>query len=260
MVQPSNISAFVITKNEEKSIEGCLLSLSFLDDVVVVDDFSSDGTEEICRSFSNVRFYKNKFENFTSQKAFAMSLTRHDWVLEIDADERVSDEMKKAILQLSDADLSFYNCFMFRRKTFFCGRWIRHGGFYPDYKGRLYNKNKGRWSALRVHERFIVDPPWRKLPVDILHYQCGDLKAYLLKQIRYSEMSAMDLYERGVRVRWYHYTLRPLYTFLYRYFFRLGLLDGFHGFALATIGSIATWAKYTFLNSTKCNQISIRPH
>jgi len=243
------ISAFVITKNEEKSIGDCLASLSFVDDVVVVDDFSDDGTEEICRSFANVRFYKNKFENFTSQKAYAMSLTKYDWVLELDADERVSNEMRQAILRLSEDDLRLYNCFMFRRKTFFGNRWVRHGGFYPDYKGRLYNKNKGRWSLSRVHERFIVDPPWKKLPGDILHYQTDDLKTYLLKQIRYAELGAMDLYDKGVRVRWHLYVLRPLYTFFYRYFFRLGFLDGFYGFALGVIGSISVWAKYTFLHS-----------
>ncbi|MCX7822507.1 MAG: glycosyltransferase family 2 protein [Syntrophobacterales bacterium] len=247
------ISAFVITKNEEPSIGECLSSISFLDDIVVVDDFSSDGTEEICRSFNNVRFYRNRFDSFSSQKSFALSLTKYDWVLEIDADERVSEEMKDSIIALSKEDFFRYNCFFFRRRNFFGGRWIRHGGFYPDYKGRLYNKLKGRWSLGRVHERFVTDPPWKKLKGDILHYQTGHLRSYLLKQLRYAELGALDLHDRGVRARWYHYTLRPLYTFIYRYLIRLGFLDGFYGFELAVIGAIATWAKYSFLKALEKN-------
>lgn len=247
------ISGFVITKNEEASIRNCLMSLSFLDDVVVVDDFSSDGTEKICKSFHNVRFFKNRFESFTAQKSFAMSLTKHEWVLEIDADEVVSEEMKQSILNLSESDFQRYNCFMFKRKNFFGKRWIRHGGFFPDYKGRLYNKSKGYWSKGRVHERFIADPPWKKLEGEILHYQSGNLKNYLLKQIRYAKLGAMDLHERNVKAKWYHYTLRPLYTFIYRYIVRLGFLDGFYGFTLACIGALSTWAKYTFLRITEMN-------
>jgi glycosyltransferase involved in cell wall biosynthesis len=242
-----NVSGFVITKNEESTIGGCLASLSFLDDIVVVDDFSDDKTEEVCKSFNNVRFYRNKFDSFTSQKSFALSLTKWDWVLEIDADERVSDEMRDSILSITPEDFRRFNCFFFKRRNFFGHRWIRHGGFYPDYKGRLYNKGKGRWSFGRVHERFIADPPWKKLNGDILHYQSANLKEYLLKQIRYAELGALDLYARGVKSKWYSYSLRPLYTFLYRYLVRLGCLDGSYGFALAVIGSISTWAKYYFL-------------
>lgn len=246
-VLTQKISAFVITKNEEASIGNCLSSLFFVDDVVVVDDFSTDRTEEICKIFGNVRFYRNKFENFTSQKSLAMSLTKHNWVLEIDADECVSEEMRRSILALSDDDFRRYNCFLFKRKNFFGDRWIRYGGFYPDYKGRLYNKLKGRWSSGRVHERFVADPPWKKLKGDILHYQKGNFKDYLLKQIRYATLSSMDLYDRGVGSKWYSYTLQPLYTFFYRYIFRLGFLEGFYGFTLASIGAVSTWAKYSFL-------------
>ncbi len=241
------ISAFVITKNESRNIKACLESLSFVDEVIVVDDFSEDETEEICKSFPYVFFYKNKFVDFRTQKAFAMSLTRNNWVLELDADEIVSERMKQSILQLEKKDFEKYNCFFFKRKNYFGSRWIKYGGFYPDYKGRLYNKTKGRWAPNRVHERFIAEKPWKKLKGEIIHLQDSNLELYLKKQLRYARLSAVELHEKGKRALWYHYTLRPLYTFLNKYFLRLGFLDGFYGLNLALVGARATFEKYYYL-------------
>ncbi len=246
------ISAFIITKNEEKNIEDCLKSLSWVNEIVVVDDFSEDSTEAICKNY-NVKFIKNKFISFKEQKSFAMSNTSNEWVLEIDADERASDEMKKEIENLIDDDLKKYDGFEFKRKNYLRGKWLKFGAQYPDYKLRLYNKKRGNWSENKVHERFIVNGASKRLKGDILHFQDVDLKKLISKTINYSFLSAQELFKKGKKAKWHHYTIRPLYTFFYRYFFRLGFLDGLEGFIISVVGAIGTFSKYMFLKEMERN-------
>ena len=132
------VSAFIITFNEAAKIAACLDSLRWVAEIVVVDDNSSDATVEICRGYPNVRVFQHCFTGFKDQKSHAMGLTGNEWVLEIDADERVSPEMRESILALTPADFAAGSCFEFRRLTNFWGKWIRHASLYPDYKGRLF--------------------------------------------------------------------------------------------------------------------------
>lgn len=238
-----SISAFVITKNEAAKIGACLASLSFVDEIVVVDDFSTDSTPEICRSHG-VSFHQHRFTGFKDQKSHAMSLVRNDWVLELDADERVSDEMREAILTLDAEKLSRFGCFQFKRKTRFWGKWIRRASFYPDYKPRLYNRVGGRWSDGNVHERFIAAGAVGKLGGDIMHEQDLDLYTYFQRTARYSDLSAADYFARGRKARWHQVTVRPVTTFLNRYIIRLGILEGWHGFVISAMGGIGTFIKY----------------
>lgn len=240
------ISAFIITKNEEKNIEDCLKSLHWVDEIVVVDDFSEDNIETICKRYG-VKFFRNKFTGFKDQKKYAMELTSKDWVLELDADERISDELKDAIKNIKSEDFEKFDGFEFKRKNYFWGKWIKHGGFYPDYKLRLYNKKRGRWTDQNIHERFIPNGETKKINGDIIHFQTMDLKTFFLKTIRYSYLSAEELFKSKKRARWHHFTVRPLYTFLYRYLVRLGFLDGLQGFVISVMGAIGTYAKYMFL-------------
>jgi len=237
------ISAFMITKNEAAKIDACLDSLGWADEIIVVDDLSSDGTDDICRH-RGVRIKQRPFTGFKDQKSYAMSLTTHDWVLEIDADERVSPEMKESILSLGPADFASNDCFEFKRLTNFWGKWIRHSSFYPDYKGRLYNKHNGVWSKGNVHERFIPTGTTRRLAGDIIHDQNLDLLTYLQRTARYANLSALDLHAQGKLVKWHHVSIRPFYTFLYRYVVRLGFLDGMHGLVISVMGGIGTFLKY----------------
>ncbi len=237
------ISAFVITRNEAQKIAGCITSLDWADEIVVVDDFSTDATPEIC-SAHNVKFVQHKFTGFKDQKSFAMSQAANDWVLELDADERVSPEMRERILGLSSDDLSRYSCFEFRRLTRFWGKWIRYASLYPDYKARLYLRTNGAWSEGNIHERFITRGETKKLACDIIHEQDLDIYAYFLRTARYSNLSADDYFGRGKRSCWHHVTIRPLYTFFYRYLIRLGFLDGVHGFVISVMGGIGTFMKY----------------
>jgi glycosyltransferase involved in cell wall biosynthesis len=237
------ISAIVITKNESAKIADCLESLQWVDEIIIVDDYSTDATKEICQRY-NVRFYQRQFTGFKDQKSFAMSLTSHDWILELDADERVSDTMRQSILNLRETDSAACSCFEFRRLTRFWGKWLRHGSFYPDYKGRLYNKLRGTWSERNIHERFIPHGSVKRLPGDILHFQDLDVCSFILRSARYADLSAQEYYRQGRIAKWHHFTIRPLYTFIYRFFLRLGILDGIQGFVISVTGAIGTFIKY----------------
>jgi len=241
------ISAFVITFNEAKKIADCIESLLWVDEIIVVDDYSSDGTAEICERYDKVKLYRNKFTGFKDQKSFAASLANNDWVLELDADERVSEEMKREVQAITSSDFSAFDAFAFRRITNFWGKWIKHTSMYPDYKTRLYNKRKGGWSDGNIHERFIPLGNTRKIHADIIHDQDLDLHTFLKRTARYSEMSAGDMFASGKRAKWHHFTIRPVYTLVYRYFVRLGFLDGIQGFVISVMGGIGTFVKYMTL-------------
>ena len=241
------ISAFVITKDNGDILGECLASLSWADEVVVLDDFSTDATQEVCRTHG-VRFHQHAFGGFRDQKRRAMSLATHDWVLELDSDERVSEAMRDGILGLREDDFFRYAGFEFPRLTRFRGKWIRHGSYYPDRKLRLYDRRRGAWSEANIHERFVPAGRVRKLSGDILHVQDLDLQAYLRRTARYAELSAGEYLRQGRTARWHHFTIRPLYTFLYRYLFRLGFLDGVEGFVLSAMGAIGTFLKYMRLH------------
>lgn len=240
------ISAFVITCNNGSVIAECLSSLAWADEIVVVDDRSTDATQEICRRHG-ARLFQREFKGFRDQKAHAMSLAAHDWVLELDSDERVSEAMREGILALEEGDFSRYAGFEFPRLSRFWGKWIRHGSFYPDRKVRLYDRRRGTWSEGNVHERFIPDGAVSRLPGDILHVQDLDLHEYIRRTARYARLSAEEYRSRGRTARWYHFTLRPVYTFLYRYLVRLGFLDGVEGFVISAVGAFGTFLKYLTL-------------
>lgn len=241
-VRPA-ISAFIITKDSVARVGACLESLRWADEIVVVDDFSADGTAEFCRRFG-ATVVSNRFADFRSQKCLAMSLAANDWVLEIDSDERVSDEMRESILRLAPADFTRHAGFAFPRKTRFWGKWLRFGSMYPDWKERLYDRKRGAWSEGSVHERFVLRGPAKRLPGPIVHEQDLDLAEYLARTARYASLSAADQFRRGKRASWHHCTVRPVYTFLYRYVVRLGVLDGIQGFVVSAMGALGTFIKY----------------
>ena len=238
------ISAFIITKNNGDKIGDCLTSLEWADEVIVVDDFSDDDTPAICRGFANVKFVQNRFAGFQEQKVFAMSLTANDWVLKMDADERVSTPMRDGILALTGEDFSRYSSFEFKRLTCFWGKWIRHGSFYPDYNPRLFNKHKGAWIGVNPHDKFYTTGLTKKMPGDIYHFQNWDLSHYVTRTVYYSTVSAGEYRKGGRKAKLSDFTIRPLYTFFYRYLIRLGFLEGVHGFVISVVGAIGTFVKY----------------
>jgi glycosyltransferase involved in cell wall biosynthesis len=238
------ISAVIITLNEEDRLPDALASLQGVaDEVVVVDSYSSDRTVEIARSTQAV-VRQNRFEDYGQQKNFAMSQAGCEWILNLDADERVSPELKRAIAGLKEGAAPVdAAAFAIKRKTFYLGRWIRHSGWYPDRKVRLFRKNAAAWQG-RIHERLVVTGPVARLDGDILHFTYRDIGDHVRRLERYSAFQAEEIVARGQKCLFLRLFLLPSVTFLRHYAWRLGFLDGFPGLVIATIQSWATAMKY----------------
>jgi glycosyltransferase involved in cell wall biosynthesis len=238
------ISAVIITLNEEDRLPDALASLQGVaDEVVVVDSCSSDRTVEIARLAQAV-VLQNRFEDYGQQKNFAMSQAGCEWILNLDADERVSPELKRAIANLKEGTAPLdAAAFAIKRRSFYLGRWIRHSGWYPDRKIRLFRKSAATWQG-RIHERLIVTGPVARLDGDILHFTYRDIGDHVRRLERYSAFQAEEIVASGLKCLFLRLFLLPPVTFLRHYAWRLGFLDGFPGLVIATIQSWATAMKY----------------
>lgn len=237
------ISAVIIALNEEDRIEDALKScLEVADEILLVDSYSTDKTVEIAKKYGAVIF-KKKFEDYGSQKNFAMQKAKNEWVLNIDADERVSERLKEEILKLKKKSEIHADGFFINRKNFYFGRWIKHSGWYPDRKLRLFKKKKSRWQG-RIHERLLLEGETSTLAGDILHYTYRDMSDHVLRLNRYSRMQAEDIVKKGKKLLYLRTLLLPPVTFLRFYIWKAGFLDGFPGLAIALISSWATAMKY----------------
>lgn len=242
------ISAVVITFNEEKNIARCIESLlSVADEIIVLDSYSTDATAEICKRHG-VRFHSEVFEGYGSQKNKAVALATYDYILSLDADEVLSDELKASILAIKNNFSS--DAFEFNRRTNFCGRWIRYCGWYPDRKIRLWKRDKGGWAPDRVHEVVQMNSGATvgRLKGDLLHYSFDSLAGLLEKFNSFSTISAEEAYKKGKGVSFLiHVVLYPFVTFLRVYILRLGFLDGYAGFMVSAAIAISKFAKYSKL-------------
>jgi glycosyltransferase involved in cell wall biosynthesis len=238
------ISAVIITYNEEDRLPDSLASLQGVaDEVVVVDSYSSDRTVEIARA-SGARVMKNRFEDYGQQKNFALAQAGCDWVLNLDADERVSPELKRAITELkAGGPPANAAAFAIKRKTFYLGRWIRHSGWYPDRKVRLFCKSAAAWQG-RIHERLVVSGAVARLDGDILHFTYRDIGDHVRRLDRYSAFQAEEIVGQGKKCLFLRLVILPPVTFLRHYAWKLGWLDGFPGLVIATIQSWGTALKY----------------
>lgn len=247
MTGPVKISATVIAFNEEGKIEPCLQSiLEVADEIIVVDSCSTDGTEAICRKYA-VRFIRHPFEGYIAQKNYAMQQASNDYILSLDADERVSDELKKSILQVKNSwgDVDGY---AFTRYNNYCGKWIRFSGWY-EHKIRLWDRRKTHWQGTDPHD-FISLPRGRlkKLEGDLLHYSYLTVDEHLRQNFRFAEIAARAKYHNGDRPNFVvNVIFSPLFRFVKTYFFQLGFLDGYYGFLFCTISASMTFFKYVRL-------------
>ena len=240
------LSVVVITFNEERNIGRCLASVAAVaDDIVVVDSFSTDRTEAIAREHG-ARFVQHAFEGHIEQKNWAVTQAAHPFILSLDADEAVDDRLLDSIRRGKDQNADGYTM---NRLTNYCGTWIRHGGWYPDRKLRLWDSRKGRWTGINPHDRYEMDPGARieHLPGDILHYSYTTIDDHR-KQVDYFTSIAAKAYAKsGKRAGFVKSFLSPLAKFIGDYFFRLGFLDGRAGFTIARISAGATRLKYAKL-------------
>lgn len=241
---PMKISAVIITYNEEDRLGAALESLAGVaDEVLVVDSHSLDRTVEIARA-SGARVELHRFEDYGRQKNFAMGRASHEWVLNLDADERVSPELAAAIASLKEQGVGDgIAAFVVRRRTFYLGRWIRHSGWYPDRKIRLFRRSGASWQG-RVHEGLAVAGRVAPLAGDILHFTYRDIGDHVRRIERYSGYQAEEIVRKKTRLLYLRLLVLPPVTFLRHYVWRLGFLDGFPGLVIALVQSWGTAMKH----------------
>ena len=241
---PSALSAVLITRNAANVLEPCLESLRFADEIVVVDSGSSDGTPEVAARHG-ARVVRKEWLGFGRQKQFAVEQARNDWVLCLDADERVSAELAASIVAALAAPVS--PVYRMARRNRFLGRWLAHGEGYPDWSPRLFNRLNARWSDDLVHEKVLFAVTPGTLQGDLMHDSTDDLTGYLERQNRYTTLAARQAFERGVSAGAAHLLLSPVVRFFKFYVLRLGFLDGVPGLLHISIGCMNSYMKYAKL-------------
>lgn len=235
-------SATIIARNEAGSIARAIRSLSLADEIVVVDDQSTDATREIAAALG-ARVVVHPWAGFAAQKNFASQQARHDWILSLDADEELDADAQSALGHWKDAQPTAMG-YRFARRARYLGRWILHSGWYPDYKLRLYDRRKGQWQGDYVHESVVVSGPVDTLPGEILHYTCDSLEEHRKRIEFYTDLAAQEMLARGEQVGVVRRWLAPPWIFLSTYFFRLGILDGYQGFLIARMAARYVRRKY----------------
>lgn len=237
-------SASIITFNAGSTLERCLDSLKgIVDEIVVVDSYSTDNTKEICERFGAV-FIQNEFTGFKDQRNYALQFVSCQYALTLDADEVLSGELRESLLKVKEnpeADVYFIS-----RLNNFCGQWIRHSGMYPDRHIRLYNIGMGEWGPNNVHENFMPVPGAKigYLEGDILHYACNTVKEYTDRVDAYTERYAREYHKNGKKVSFLAPALHGAWRFFRNYILRMGFLDGKNGFIVCGIGAKSSYRKY----------------
>lgn len=239
------ISVIIITKNEASNIRDCLNSVSWADEIIVVDSGSNDGTQEICRGYANCKLVETDWPGFGPQKNRALERASHNWVFSIDADERVSDELRREIIEtVKDGS---HDGYLIPRRSQYCGRFIDHAGWYPDYVLRLFKKDQSQFTDDKVHEKVVVKGSEGKLSEPLLHYSFSNLEQVLSKVDHYSTLGAQQLYARGKKATVGKAIYKGFWSFIRTYLIRRGFLDGKHGLMLAISNAEGTYYKYAKL-------------
>ncbi len=239
------ISACVITKNEEANIGRCLRSLSWCDEIVVVDSFSSDRTVEIAREHTD-SVLQHEWSGYVAQKRWAWEQTSGDWLFWVDADEEVSAELRDEIQNRLDAG-SLPDGFDMPRRVHYLGRWIRHGNWYPDRKLRLFRRTAVRLPERAIHERAEVDGRVEHLRHPLHHYTYDSVEDQIRTLVRYSALAAREKSAAGGQCRATDLMLRPAVAFLRGYLLKQGVLDGRRGLMIAVMNAVETALKYVRL-------------
>ena len=249
--RPQEISAIVVCYNEEDNIRSCLESLRWCDEIVVVDSFSTDHTVEICREFTD-NVIQRHWTGYRDQKAFAHSQATREWVFLVDADERVSAELKEELQIALGRYGGRFAAFSVPRLVYYLGRWWWRGGWYPDYDVRVFRRDCATWGGLDPHERVLINGRVRRLHFPLYHFSYRDVTDHLGRINHFTSLSSRELRDLGKRCCWLDYCTRPAFRFLYSYLWRRGCLEGFPGFFIA-----ATAAIYVFLKYAKLKELEL---
>ncbi len=241
------LSGLIITYNEEKNIERCLDSLAKVaDEIIVIDSFSNDRTEEICRS-KGVIFIQNKFEGYIEQRNYAVSNAKYKHVLALDADEVLSPELTQSIMHVKT---NWQNdAYQFNRLPNYCGKWIRHCGWYPDKKVRLLDSTKGKFGGTNPHDKFIpnINTTIGFLKGDLFHFSYNSIKAHIYQVNYFTDTTSKQAYLKNKTSNLFLIVFSPLIKFIKSYFIQMGMLDGYYGLVISIISAHATFLKYVKL-------------
>lgn len=242
------LSGVIITFNEERNIERCLQSLvNVVDEIVVVDSYSTDNTKAICQKF-NVKFIEQKFLGYIEQKNFALQQASYNHIVSLDGDEALSEELQKSIIKLKNNWV--FDGYYANRYNNFCGQWIKHSDWYPNKKMRVFDKTKAEWKGHRIHETIKLNDSYAKtgyLNGDILHYTYQTYSEFNKKTEHFSTIAAKAYYDKGKTAPIWKIIWNPTWAFFKSYFLRLGFLDGFNGFVICVQTANITFLKYSKL-------------
>ncbi|KPK85186.1 MAG: hypothetical protein AMJ94_19300 [Deltaproteobacteria bacterium SM23_61] len=236
------ISVAIITKDEERNIRDCLDSVKWADEILVVDNGSTDRTLSICEEYG-ARIFQEEWKGYSGQKNSAVEKAGNEWVLNLDADERVSPELRQE-MQKSLEENRGVDGYWIPRKNFFLGQWIRYCGWYPDLNLRLFRKSRGRFGERAVHERVEVEGKTATLTHPLIHKTYQSLSDFFVRMDRYSTLAAQEMHRARRKFRRMDVVFRPPFTFLQMYLLRAGFLEGYLGFVLSVLYSYYSFAKY----------------
>ncbi|WP_242204339.1 glycosyltransferase family 2 protein [Aestuariivivens insulae] len=234
----------MITFNEVNHIDAAIETINFADEIIVVDSFSNDGTYEKLKSYKNVKTIQRKFVNFTDQRNYILKQAKYEWVLFIDADERIPEALKKEIIEYVNTPHEIVG-FMFRRLFYFKQKRIRFSGFQSDTTYRLFKKDCVKYIEDKiVHEMPILNGESKVLKNKMLHYCFDSALHYKSKMEHYAKLKALELHKKGKKAYTFHFLFRPLYKFIMNYFFRLGFLDGKEGLTICYLSAYGVYFRY----------------
>ncbi|MDA1313719.1 MAG: glycosyltransferase family 2 protein [Acidobacteria bacterium] len=236
------ISATLVTLNEEKNLPRALKSLRCCDEVVVVDSGSQDRTREIAEEFGAKLLHRD-WTGYADQKNFAARAASHDWILSLDADEELSDDLLREIIEVQKSEPDVAG-FRFPRRARYLGKWIHHSGWYPDRKIRLYDRRKASWTGDYVHEFVVTTGPVTELRGDLLHYTCDSFSQHLATLDRYTDLAANEMLARGTKAGLWRLILDPPWTFFKTYLIQRGFLDGRQGLTISYAAALYVFRKY----------------
>ena len=239
------LSAVIITHNEERNIERCLKSVSFCDEIIVVDSESTDRTRELAHALAT-KVITHPWKGYTQQKNYAVSLASGQWILSVDADEEVSAKLREEIQQLLHAGTAFA-AFSIPRKTMQFGRWIRYGGWYPNRLIRFFKKDAGAWVGEDVHEFWKPQGQIGLLQGHLLHYSFENLSDQVDRNNRYSSLGAAHLQKMGKHFSFFRLALKSFSKFIETYLLKRGFLDGYPGFIISVSAAYSVFLKWAKL-------------
>ena len=245
-ISREKISILVPTFNEESNIEDCLSGLTWADELMVVDSFSKDNTVELAKKFTE-NVLENEYVNSATQKNWALPQLTHDWVLIVDADERVTPELKEEILQILANPGDSVHGYRIYRQNHFMGKRVNYCGWQSDKVLRLFRKSKGKYQQREVHADIDLEGDIGVLKSKFLHYTFTSFEQYMKKFDRYTTWAAGDRAKKTAKVKWHHLTLRPAFRFFKQYVLKLGFLDGKTGVIICSLAAYSVFMKYAKL-------------